>query len=410
MTTVSDPEGRDTVLQLLPGRLRRGVKPVGRLDVQTEGLLLLTDDGDLARTVTHPSTGCSKEYSVKVAGEPSPGDLDKLRRGIFLEGVRTRPCDIERVSGTPRRGEAEGNTWLRVTLREGRSRQIRRMFAALGHPVSKSSAWRSVRSATTPLKLFKSYGFYKDQCPIWQAARATSAAPAFFPAAWVDVPSPGGWYIDGGVRANNPSYEAMLEGKKHWKTRKCFMVSIGTGFQKPADFIGDKQAPGAMKTGGSAIESKSPESDAAQNVEVDQSIFGGVKSGLMKASATIGGMIKAATGRVQSVTDKAGQMTRIPGGIKTVARILETLATLSTNSEHTHRRVWEEAHSEDESLQFPYFRFNVPRGMEKIGLEEWKATEKITALTRSYLESPDVKKELENCAEGLWNPSAIEST
>lgn len=264
--------------------------------------------------------------------------------------------------------------------------------------------------ADGPLKLFKSYGFYKDQCPIWQAARATSAAPAFFPAAWVDVPSPGGWYIDGGVRANNPSYEAMLEGKKHWKTRKCFMVSIGTGFQKPADFIGDKQAPGAMKTGGSAIESKSPESDAAQNVEVDQSIFGGVKSGLMKASATIGGMVKAATGRVQSVTDKAGQMTRIPGGIKTVARILETLATLSTNSEHTHRRVWEEAHSEDESLQFPYFRFNVPRGMEKIGLEEWKATEKITALTRSYLESPDIKKELENCAEGLWNPSAIEST
>ena len=137
VTTVSDPEGRDTVLQLLPGRLRRGVKPVGRLDVQTEGLLLLTDDGDLARTVTHPSTGCPKEYSVKVAGEPSPGDLDKLRRGIFLEGVRTRPCDIERVSGTPRRGEAKGNTWLRVTLREGRSRQIRRMFAALGHPVSK---------------------------------------------------------------------------------------------------------------------------------------------------------------------------------------------------------------------------------------------------------------------------------
>ena len=72
VTTVSDPEGRDTVLQLLPGRLRRGVKPVGRLDVQTEGLLLLTDDGDLARTVTHPSTGCPKEYSVKVAGEPSP--------------------------------------------------------------------------------------------------------------------------------------------------------------------------------------------------------------------------------------------------------------------------------------------------------------------------------------------------
>ena len=137
VTTVADPEGRDTVLSLLPGRLRRGVKPVGRLDVQTEGLLLLTDDGDLARLVTHPSTGCPKEYRVKVAGEPSPAALEKLRGGIVLEGSRTRPCEIERVSGTARRGEAEGNTWLRVTLREGRTRQIRRMFAAVGHPVSK---------------------------------------------------------------------------------------------------------------------------------------------------------------------------------------------------------------------------------------------------------------------------------
>ena len=134
---MTDPESRDTVLQLLPGRLRRGVKPVGRLDVQTEGLLLLTDDGDLARLVTHPSTGCPKEYTVKVAGEPTPSSLDKLRRGILLEGERTRPCEIERISGTPRKGETEGNTWLRVTLREGRTRQIRRMFAALGHPVSK---------------------------------------------------------------------------------------------------------------------------------------------------------------------------------------------------------------------------------------------------------------------------------
>lgn len=137
VTTVSDPEGRDTVLALLPGKLRRGVKPVGRLDVQTEGLLLLTDDGDLARLVTHPSTGCPKEYMVKVSGEPAPARLEKLRAGILLEGERTRPCEIERISGTPRREGAEGNTWFRVTLREGRTRQIRRMFAAIGHPVSK---------------------------------------------------------------------------------------------------------------------------------------------------------------------------------------------------------------------------------------------------------------------------------
>lgn len=137
VTTVSDPEGRDTVLHLLPGKLRRGVKPVGRLDVQTEGLLLLTDDGDLARLITHPSTGCPKEYLVKVSGEPAPARLEKLRHGILLDGKKTRACEIERVSGTPRKSDVEGNTWLRVTLREGRTRQIRMMFAAIGNPVSK---------------------------------------------------------------------------------------------------------------------------------------------------------------------------------------------------------------------------------------------------------------------------------
>ena len=137
VTTVSDPQGRDTVLHLIPGRLRRGVKPVGRLDVQTEGLLLLTDDGDLARLVTHPSTGCPKEYLVKVSGEPLESRLEKLRQGIRLEGEKTRPCKIQRVSGTPRKGGEEGNTWLSVTLQEGRTQQIRRMFAMVGHPVSK---------------------------------------------------------------------------------------------------------------------------------------------------------------------------------------------------------------------------------------------------------------------------------
>ncbi len=135
VTALSDPERRDTVMDLLPINLRRGVKPVGRLDVQTEGLLLLTDDGDLARLVTHPSTGCPKEYRVKVSGVPSEKDLERLRRGIFLDGQRTRPALIERLSTT--RGREEGNSWLRVELREGRTRQIRRMFETIGHPVSK---------------------------------------------------------------------------------------------------------------------------------------------------------------------------------------------------------------------------------------------------------------------------------
>ncbi|HEY7862268.1 MAG TPA: pseudouridine synthase [Thermoanaerobaculia bacterium] len=135
VTTVSDPEGRDTVLHLLPENIRRGIRPVGRLDVQTEGLLLLTDDGDLARQVAHPSGGFPKEYRVKVSGVPEEKDLERLRRGIFLDGERTRPCEIERISTTG--GRERGNSWLRVTLREGKSRQIRRMFETTGHPVSK---------------------------------------------------------------------------------------------------------------------------------------------------------------------------------------------------------------------------------------------------------------------------------
>jgi pseudouridine synthase len=161
VTTVSDPERRDTVLDLIPGRLRRGVKPVGRLDVQTEGLLLLTDDGDLARLVTHPSTGCRKEYRVKVSGVPEEKDLLRLQRGIFLDGSRTRPCQIERVSTTAGRGE--GNAWLSVILREGRSRQVRRMFESIGHPVSKLKrvAIGPIRDERLPVGAFRALDAYE---------------------------------------------------------------------------------------------------------------------------------------------------------------------------------------------------------------------------------------------------------
>lgn len=154
VTTVSDPQQRDTVLDLLPGVLRRGVKPVGRLDVQTEGLLLFTDDGDLARQVTHPSSGCKKEYMVKVSGVPPEKDIERLAHGIRLDGISTRPCEIERVSTTARDG---GNAWLRVKLTEGRTRQIRRMFETIGHPVSKLKrvAIGPIRDPGLPLGAFR---------------------------------------------------------------------------------------------------------------------------------------------------------------------------------------------------------------------------------------------------------------
>ena len=278
------------------------------------------------------------------------------------------------------------------------------------------------RIADGPLKLFKSYGFDKDQTPIWQAARATSAAPAFFAPARVDIPPPAGWYVDGGVRANNPSWEAVVEAKKHWRTRKCFIVSIGTGVQKPVDFIGKKKTQGTSKTAIATLESGHPESEPGQNAEPNdeiqrpdselrsKSLFGGLKQGFKKASSKIGGTIKSASTNLQPVMDKVAQLTRIPGGIKVATHIVNALVNLSTSSESTHVRVYKEANSHDESAQFPYFRFNVLRGIDEIGLEEWKMGEAMADFTRSYLELPDIKKELGKCAEGLLNPFAFEST
>ena len=160
VTSMADPERRDTVMDLLPRPLRRAVRPVGRLDVQTEGLLLFTDDGDAARRITHPSTGCSKEYRVKVSGVPEERDLERLRRGIWIDGARTRPATFQRLATT--RGRNEGNSWFRVVLQEGRSRQIRRMFQSIGHPVSKLK-----RVAIGPIR--------DDRLPVGAVRRLTEA-------------------------------------------------------------------------------------------------------------------------------------------------------------------------------------------------------------------------------------------
>ncbi len=111
----------------LPGHLF----PVGRLDLRSEGLILLTDDGDLAYRLTHPRFGHEKEYHVLVEGQPAPETLRKWRSGVLLEGRKTAPA---RVSVLRQEGK---RTWLRVVLREGRKRQIRRVAAMLGHPVVK---------------------------------------------------------------------------------------------------------------------------------------------------------------------------------------------------------------------------------------------------------------------------------
>ena len=146
MSTLSDPEGRPTVMEFVPPMFRKALVPVGRLDFLTEGLLLLTDDGEFAQTIAHPRHGCWKTYEVKVSGHPDAAALDRLRAGILLEGVRTAPCEIEprhvKARRSPRgergRRPPESETsWWTVRLAEGRTRQIREMFQRVGHPVQK---------------------------------------------------------------------------------------------------------------------------------------------------------------------------------------------------------------------------------------------------------------------------------
>ncbi|HLH46759.1 MAG TPA: pseudouridine synthase [Acidimicrobiales bacterium] len=135
LSTASDPEGRPTVVQLVPPEPR--VYPVGRLDADTEGLLLLTNDGDLAYRLSHPRFGVEKEYLAQVRGRVSPGAVRRLREGVALEDGVTAPARATLV--------APGV--LRIVIHEGRNRQVRRMCDAVGHPVQ-----RLVRVRLGPLR------------------------------------------------------------------------------------------------------------------------------------------------------------------------------------------------------------------------------------------------------------------
>ena len=135
VSTASDPEGRPTVVQLVPDEPR--VYPVGRLDAATEGLLLLTNDGDLAHRLTHPSFGVEKEYLAWVEGHPRAGALRRLRDGVELDDGATAPARVSLVEPDV----------IRITIHEGRNRQVRRMADAVGHPVR-----RLVRTRIGPLR------------------------------------------------------------------------------------------------------------------------------------------------------------------------------------------------------------------------------------------------------------------
>jgi pseudouridine synthase len=131
LSSVSDPEGRPLVTELLPPTLGK-LHPVGRLDFNTEGLLLLTNDGDFTNYVTAARNRVEKVYEVKVKGVPTETGIQRLRRGITLEdGTRTAPAKIKLLH------ETQTNAWYEVLLHQGRNQQVRRMFELIGHSVLK---------------------------------------------------------------------------------------------------------------------------------------------------------------------------------------------------------------------------------------------------------------------------------
>lgn len=143
LSTTSDPRGRKTVLDFLPHGLPRMV-PVGRLDLDTEGLVLLTNDGEMVNALLHPSMGNEREYLVEVKGHVAPESLKALAEGIELEDGQTAPARVSRV----RTDRTSHRTVFSLTMIEGRKRQIRRMLRVMGHPVL-----RLLRVRMGPLRL-----------------------------------------------------------------------------------------------------------------------------------------------------------------------------------------------------------------------------------------------------------------
>ncbi len=130
LTTSHDPRGRPTTAELVRN-IKSRLFPVGRLDYHTEGLLILTNDGELAHHLQHPRYAIPKTYLTKVRGLPEERALRRLRSGVMLDGRLTAPAQVKKAGTTGK------NSWLEMTIKEGRNRQIRRMCAAVGHPVMK---------------------------------------------------------------------------------------------------------------------------------------------------------------------------------------------------------------------------------------------------------------------------------
>jgi len=180
VTTRSDPSRRPTVIDLIRG-VREYVYPVGRLDYESEGLLLLTNDGDLAAGLTHPRHGLEREYEAWVLGQPDEHDLERLRRGVVIDDRRTAPATVSVAHHG--RGRHAGDTLLSITIREGRNRQVRRMCDAIGHPVESLTRVRigPIADAKLPAGHFRDLTV--EEVRRLKAAVSRSASPPQGPSA-----------------------------------------------------------------------------------------------------------------------------------------------------------------------------------------------------------------------------------
>jgi len=224
---------------------------------------------------------------------------------------------------------------------------------------------------TAPPTIFRSYqaeGVAKSKCTIWEAARATSAAPSFFKPITIKNPPPLVTYVDGGLGYNNPAKLALIEARRIWADEDVCLVSIGTGH------------PSAI----SIVE----ESQLENDLEVQRSFLKFVQSSISTlASYTI---------------PRWNSAKNIPAGVLALLKMAGALTSIVTNSEGVHNEMDRDAHE-----KFPYFRFNVERNVGDIGLEDWKKLGAMTVHTKAYMETFDLENKKIMCAKCIIDPTAF---
>jgi hypothetical protein len=232
--------------------------------------------------------------------------------------------------------------------------------------VAKTAA--NANASPTIFRTYRGKQARPSECALWQAARATSAAPTFFKPMSIDRPRPAITYIDGGMGHNNPSEVALDEARRIWPTCTEFgLVSIGTGRPKANSIM---------------------LSDAAEaSSDIQQSLFEDIKSYVPK-------MVIRSWGTAKNLTP----------GVKALIGMAGALARLATNSEDVHQRV--QRASRENEKRFPYFRFNVPRDVGDIGLGDWNRSEEMAAHTSNYMNEYDAEEQRGRCVEFLLSASS----